>query len=374
METNSLLPLSTEDPATFAAAMFEAWAKGKAVLPIDHRLPRDAQDALIEKIQPDLGVADGVALVVSTSGTTGTGSGVEITHAALAASMSSSSRYLGLTQQRWLCCLPLAHIAGLSTVIRSHLAGTEVIFGDAATPTKANAVSLVPIQLMRLLEADADLSHFDVALVGGGPVPAGLLDRALAAGVRAVATYGMTQMCGGCVYDGWSLPDVLVRVSDNDEIELQGPMSMRGYRLEAPLEGWLRTNDHGFIDEQGRLTVLGRIDDIIITGGHKVAPAEVEQILITHHRITDAAVLGVSDREWGQRVVALVVHDGLCPSLNDLRDFVSEHTARYKAPREVFSVDAIPRTSFGKMRRSALLELHRLSAKSAPTGSHGDGA
>jgi len=219
-------------------------------------------------------------------------------------------------------------------------------------------VSLVPTQLQRLLpEAGpaTPLTGFSSVLLGGAAAPAGLLAAARAAGVPVVTTYGMTETCGGCVYDGLPLDGVLAEVRADDRIWIGGPVLFSGYRgadggASAPRDGWFRTGDLGRLDASGRLTVRGRADEVINTGGHKVIPGEVAAALQTCPGVRDVAVVGQPDPEWGQRVIAVVVPadpaDPPAPEL--LRLHVRERLPRYAAPSRVVMVDAVPMLPNGK--------------------------
>jgi O-succinylbenzoic acid--CoA ligase len=227
----------------------------------------------------------------------------------------------------------------------------EAIAADAST----NVVSLVPTMLRRLLQVGIDVARFRWILLGGGPVPADLVAAATEAGARVVTTYGMTETCGGVVYDGVPLPGVRVATADDGSIALAGPMVMRGYRLRPDetaavlRDGWFHTSDAGEIDPTGRLRVLGRRDDVIITGGQKVLPVEVAGRLMEHPAVADAVVAGRPDDEWGQAVAAVVVPaPGTMPTLQDLRAFVVERLAPYKAPRYLVIVPELPRGPTGK--------------------------
>jgi O-succinylbenzoic acid--CoA ligase len=178
-----------------------------------------------------------------------------------------------------------------------------------------------------------------------------------------IETYGLTESCGGVVYEGRPLPSVEMRVNVDGGIELRGPMLMLGYRFDPEAtraaftaEGWLRPGDAGEIDAQGRLHVVGRIDDLINTGGEKVWPQEVEAALREHRKVADVGVGGRLDAEWGQRVVAFVVPADAAspPTLEELRDFAAGRIGRHKAPRELVLVDELPRTVSGKLRRAAI--------------------
>ncbi|HLF70218.1 MAG TPA: AMP-binding protein, partial [Actinomycetota bacterium] len=282
MTQGALVAVDTTDPIAFYRQMTTCWENGDAVLPVDHRLSRAGARALIDRFKPayfidqrrviglagGVPVSPGIALVVATSGTTGEPKGVELTHANLAASAYATARWLGTgPEDRWCCCLPLAHIAGISTLTRSIMADAEpefTTFGvDEILRTKATCISLVATMLARLIEAEVDLTRFRVILVGGGPTPRSLIEIAQRSGARVVATYGMTETTGGCVYDGNALPGVDIEIGAHGVIRLHGPMVMSGYRLDemgterSLQDGWFETSDLGSLDS-GKLTVLGR--------------------------------------------------------------------------------------------------------------------
>jgi o-succinylbenzoate---CoA ligase len=266
-----------------------------------------------------------------------------LSRAALEASAQATLARLGASSgDRWLCCVPLHRIAGLQIVVRSRLLGTPPVIHPRFDPHAIAAeddvtlVSIVPTMLARLLDAGVDLRRFRAVLVGGGPAPPGLLDRAHAAGVPLVASYGMTETSGGCVYDGVPLDGVDVRLAADGRILIRGPVLCSGYRDGPALQdGWLHTADVGAWDPGGRLRVLGRTDTTIITGGEKVDPAEVADVLRAHPAVDEVAVFGRPDPDWGERVVARVVTDGEPPTLDVLRDWVRARLAAYKAPTEL---------------------------------------
>jgi O-succinylbenzoic acid--CoA ligase len=355
---------------------------GPAIAPLDAGLPQARLGALIEALAPasvegpdgittvrsgqEKGVAEGTAVVVATSGSTGVPKGVELSAAALLYSARASLARIGARPgERWLCCLPATYIAGLQVLVRSLVSGTDPVLADRADARTVAAsgcvhVSLVPTQLRRLLDIDIsisqDLSHplagFRSVLLGGAAAPAGLLAAARAAGVPVVTTYGMTETCGGCVYDGVPLDGVQVRIGDDESIWIGGPVLFSGYLggARAPGDGWLRTNDLGRTDTAGRLVVRGRADDVINTGGALVVPGEVAAVLLACPGVRDAAVLGEPDPEWGERVVAVVVPTDPAdpPTLELLRLHVQERLPRYAAPSRVAVVDALPMLSSGK--------------------------
>jgi O-succinylbenzoic acid--CoA ligase len=339
---------------------------GPAVLP----LPAEpVASAVVASLRPDEPLEyDDTALVVPTSGSTGEPKGVLLSAAALTASATATAARLG-GDGRWLLALPPTHIAGLQVLIRSLLAGTApvVLDGDFAAATAVlgsgrRYTSLVPTQLRRLLDATdslAALTTYDAVLIGGAAAPPALVAQALDAGVKVVTTYGMSETSGGCVYDGVPLDGVQVDVVDG-VVRLGGPVLASGYRLRPDLtatsfvDGWFTTNDLGVI-EQGRVRVLGRADDVVVTGGEKVAPAAVEAALSTHPAVAEAVVVGVPDTEWGQRVVAVVrLVPGAQLALGDARDHVAAVLSRVAAPRELRIVDAIPQLPSGKPDRAAL--------------------
>ena len=357
---------------------------GPAILPLDAGLPAGRLAELIAALGPgsiedaegvttvrsaeNEGVAEGTAVVVGTSGSTGEPKGVELSAAALRHSARASLDRLGARPgERWLCCLPATHVAGLAVLVRSLVSGTEPVLAeraDAATLAAGSGsgcahVSLVPTQLQRLLQEanpPGPLAGFSSVLLGGAAAPAGLLAAARAVGVPVVTTYGMTETCGGCVYDGVPLDGVRVAVrGESGRIWIGGPVLFSGYRGQrdgaaALRHNWFRTGDLGRLDSSGRLTVRGRADDVINTGGHKVVPGEVAAALQTCPGVKDVAVVGQPDPEWGQRVIAVVVpadpEDP--PTLELLRLHVRERLPRYAAPSKVVMVDAVPMLPSGK--------------------------
>jgi O-succinylbenzoic acid--CoA ligase len=218
--------------------------------------------------------------------------------------------------------------------------------------------------LVRLLDAGgaaaAALSSDDAVLLGGAATPAPLLDRARAAGVRVLTTYGMSETAGGCVYDGRPLPGASVEVEADGRITLGGPTLAGGYRLQPDLTatafagGRFRTRDLGRFDDDGRLVVLGRADDVIVTGGEKVAPGPVEAALAEHPLVREVAVVGVADAQWGQRVVAVVVPGVGVPTLEALRAHVTARLGRAAAPRALRLAETLPLLPSGKIDRAAL--------------------
>ncbi len=367
-----------------ATAITGVWDAGDAVLPLDPRLPRRSRDAVLAALRPDQLLDDGglhdlpaparteagVAAVILTSGSTGAPKAVELTSAALFASATAClARIAAGPDDRWLCCLPLHHIAGLQVLLRARLAEPAAVvhprFDVAAVAGEAGVtlLSLVPTMLGRLLDAGADVGRYRRILLGGAPPTPGLLTRARQAGARVVVTYGMTETGGGCVYDGRPLDGVQAAVDDDGRIRLRGPVLFHGYRgdlsatNEVLRDGWLLTADLGRLTADGGLQVLGRADDVIISGGENVRAGEVAAALAEHPGIDEAAVVGRPDTEWGQRVVAFVVAAGAAPTLDELRTFVCARLSGAHAPRELVVVDRLPRLASGKVDRLALPHL-----------------
>jgi O-succinylbenzoic acid--CoA ligase len=350
----AIAPLDAGLPAARLAELFDTHGPGSV---------EDAEAVTSVRSGPHEGVAEGTAVVVGTSGSTGVPKGVELSAAALRHSARASLDRVGARAgERWLCCLPVTHVAGLAVLVRSLVSGTEPVLAeraDAGTVAASGCahVSLVPTQLQRLLlragaHGPTPLAGFSSVLLGGAAAPAGLLGAARDAGVPVVTTYGMTETCGGCVYDGVPLDGVRAEIRDDGRIWISGPVLFSGYLRgpRAPADGWFRTGDLGVLDDAGRLAVRGRADDVINTGGHKVVPGEVAAALQTCPGIRDAAVVGQPDPEWGERVVAVVVpaDPGDPPAVELLRRHVRERLPRYAIPSRVVMVDAVPMLPSGK--------------------------
>jgi O-succinylbenzoic acid--CoA ligase len=394
LHANDLLAVALPPSDLWLEIVGAAWAADAAIFPVDHRLPPGEAAALIERARstvvldehglhrlPDgVEVSHGVALVVHTSGTGGIPKLVEFDRHAIDAAVAASALALEATpHDRWLSCLPLAHVGGLLVLLRGVLLGAPVTVQagfdlDAfASVRDAVMTSLVPTMLVRLLDAAVDLSTYRAILVGGARLAQDVRASADASGAHVVETYGLTETCGGVVYDGGPLPGIEVRIGDDGGIELRGPTLMLGYRFDPDAtraafteDGWLRPGDAGTLDDDGRLHVLGRVDDLINTGGEKVWPHEVEAVLRSHPKVASAGVGGRPDREWGERVVAWIVPvDGADPpGLQELRDHVAATLARHKAPHELVIVAELPTTAGGKLRRRDL----RAGAFEVPAG------
>ena len=367
----------------FAAALHGTWLLGAIAVPVDLRLgdserarrmqgvaavvdtPLEAQDG-----QDAPGVAVTVdpaatATLMFTSGTTSEPRPVELTYGNWLAAALGSAVALGLDQhERWLCPMPLAHVGGLSILVRSTVYATTVVLHERFETAVAldalmsereriTLVSLVPTMLARLL--DAGLRRPPAlrwALLGGGPIPPALLERAEQAGVPVAPSYGMTEACSQIATHGWPLPGVDVRLAADGELLVRGA-TVAPAALSA--DGWLHTGDLAEFGGGGRLRIIGRKSDTIVSGGENVAPAEVEAVLLSHPAVADAAVHARVDEEWGEAVVATVVaRDGSALDPNDLRAFCAARLAGFKVPKAIAFADELPRTASGKLLRRKL--------------------
>lgn len=309
-------------------------------------------------------------LVVGTSGSTGAPKRVVLPRRAVLASVEATERRLG-GSGRWLLALPASYVAGVQVVCRSLVAGHDPVlaeehpsFADAArTLGEGGFVSLVPTQLHRMLTSPEDvaaLRGFHTVLLGGGPVDPALRERAADAGVRVVATYGSAETAGGCVYDGYPLDGVGLATDVGGRLRISGPTLFERYdgdpalTAEVLVDGWFLTSDAARLDEDGRLEVLGRVDDIVVSGGVNVPAPAVAARLREHPDVAAAEVLGVPDPEWGNRVVAFVVGD---LDLAAARAWVAERHPRSWAPREVVRLAELPLLDNGKPDRLRLRAL-----------------
>ncbi|WNG90196.1 o-succinylbenzoate--CoA ligase [Mycobacterium sp. ITM-2016-00317] len=344
-----------------------------AILPVPAGDPGQAE-LLTTALRAGQPIGDDIAVVLSTSGTTGTPKGAMLTVRALTASADATHARLG-GPGRWLLALPAYHVAGFQVLVRSALAGAppvtvppsftapQLVSGIDAMGPGRRYTSLVAAQLDKALRdphAALALAGLDAVLIGGGPMPAGVAERASAAGISVVRTYGMSETAGGCVYDGIPLDGVAVRIDGGGRIWLGGPTVATGYRNPVSPDpfaepGWFRTDDLGAVQDSGRLQVLGRVDDAISTGGLKVLPGIVEAAVATHPAVADCAVFGVADERLGQRVaVAVVPTPGSSITLEELRSHVAATLPSSAAPRQLHIVGELPLRGIGKVDRRAL--------------------
>ena len=344
-----LVALDLPGGPDFVAELQRIWANGDAAFPVDQRFPAGAKQRVCVAMRVGDDVEPGDALVVASSGSTGSPKGVVLTHDAVAASAEATSIRLGVgAGDHWLACLPLSHVGGLSVVTRALHAGTALTVlpaFDAAEvdASDANLVALVATALPRI-----DSTKFRTIVLGGARPPA---DRP----ANVVATYGLTETGSGVVYDGIPLDGVEVDIGDDHEIRLRGPMLTRGYRTgTSPItdDGWLHTGDLGGWTDGGQLHVDGRKGDLIICGGENVWPEAVEAIVTTHPDVADVMARGIDDTEWGQIVEVVVVPvAGRTPDLESIRSHVKETAPSYLAPKRLTLVESLPRTALGKLRR-----------------------
>ena len=346
--------------AELAVALHACLLRGAVAVPVDSRGSARERAAIIASATASASPGDDdgdAAMVVHTSGTTGAPRPVTLTRANVLAQALGSAAALGVDpRERWLCPLPLSHVGGLMVLLRSVIYATTAVLrplegGDLHGATLA---SLVPTQLSRALDAGLERpSGLRAVLLGGAGAPRALLARAAAAGVPVAQTYGLTQACssvtvsepGDLESQGVPIPGVRVGLADDGEILVSGPTVAGG--------GVLETGDLGAFDERGRLRVVGRKADTIVTGGENVAPAEVEDALLEHPAVADAAVFGRPDEQWGEAVSAQVVlRSPVEPET--LRAFARGRLAGYKVPKSIEAVAELPRTGSGKLRRRSL--------------------
>jgi o-succinylbenzoate---CoA ligase len=310
---------------------------------------------------------------ILTSGTSGHPRPVGLTYGNHLWSAVGSAFNLGMEPtDRWLCCLPLHHIGGLSIVMRSVIYGTTAVVHDGFDVHRvANSlegdgvtvVSLVATQLVRLLDAEVDLLPLRAAIVGGGPVPEEVVAEAIGRGATVVQTYGLTEAASQVTTlapadaarklgsAGRPLLTTHLRIQDG-EILVQGPTVAPG---TADEDGWLHTGDLGRIDEEGFLYVEDRLGDVIVSGGENVLPAEVEEVLLRHPGVADAAAVGRADADWQEAVTAVVVlRRDIDVSADELRRHCATELAGYKVPKQFEFVSELPRTPSGKLVRRAL--------------------
>jgi O-succinylbenzoic acid--CoA ligase len=366
---------------------------GAVTYPLNTRLAERERDEELERAAPslvlrrleDLGASeadlpllgehdlDAICCRILTSGTSGRPRGVDLTYGNHLWSAVGSAFNIGVEPtDRWLCCLPLYHVSGLSIVMRSVIYGTGAVVHDGfdvnhvATSLEGDGVtviSLVATQLARLLEAGVDLLPLRAILVGGGPVPIDVLEEAIGRGATVVQTYGLTETASQVATlapadavsklgsAGKPLLPIDLRIHQ-EEILVQGPIVAPG---AADEEGWLHTGDVGRIDDEGFLYVTDRLGDVIVSGGENVVPAEVEQVLLRHRDVRDAAAVGRADPEWQEALVAVVVpRPGAELDAEELRRHCASQLAGYKVPKRFEFVSELPRTASGKLLRRAL--------------------
>ena len=324
-----------------------------------------------------------MALLVPTSGSSGPPKLAMLSSKALRASAAATHDALG-GEGRWLLALPATHIAGLQVLVRSQLAGYPPVVMDTSQGfriesllsaaqlllddigTQPRYTSLVPTQLQRVLDGGragvAALMAMDAVLLGGSAATTKLIHQAHDAGITLVQTYGMTETCGGCIYDGVPLDGVTVSLDPHGRVSIGGPMLFSGYRgddvltREVLVDGALRTNDIGEFDDHGRLHIIRRADDVVVSGGLSVSCSRVESIVGQHPKVHDVVVMGTPDPDWGERLVAIAVTDPTL-TLDTLRADFSGVLEAHELPRQLVPVDAIPYLPSGKPDREVIKRL-----------------
>ncbi len=366
------LPASND----FVDVLKRIWDSGDAALPLDQRLPDVARRNLITqfKVSSIVGsdgskvkfangepVDQNDALVIATSGSTGEPKGVVHTHTSIQAAITTTGARLSCAEtDHWLACISLAHVGGLSVVLRALHFGSRLTIErradqatiETAVNNGANMTSLVPTVLHSV-----DTSGFKTVLIGGAHPPANLPNN-------AISTYGLTETFGGVVYNGSPLAGVEVRINQDSEIQIRCNSLLRCYRngLDPKTsDGWLLTGDLGEFHNE-KLSILGRKDDLIKTGGYKVWPITVETCLRQHDAVADVVVAGTPDEKWGEAVTAWVVLKPHTPKIRieDLSKHARLTLPDYCAPKNLFVVDQIPRSSLGKV---LMIDLSKLSNK-----------
>jgi o-succinylbenzoate---CoA ligase len=394
VERGRRVALVLEPSRDYVALLHGLMKLGAIAAPLDPKLTTPELDARLDGVQATLVIGDleqvaeareadcaldedldldAVHCVIHTSGSGGRAKPVELSYANhLWSAIGSATRIGTEPADRWLCCLPLHHIAGLAIVLRCSLYGTGVVLArfdpdelrTLVVTEQVTLASLVGTTLARLLDTGAELDRLRCALLGGGPVPPDLIGRAIDAGVPVAPTYGLTEAASHVTVlppgqarerpgsAGTPILPAEIRI-DRGFILVKGPNVARG---ELDDDGWLRTGDLGLIDDDGHLHVHGRGDDVIVTGGENVSPEEVEQALGAHPAVADVGVTGRADPEWQQAVIAAVVlRDGAEASEAELLAFCRERLAGHKVPKQVQLVASLPRNEQGKLVRSELL-------------------
>ncbi len=381
-------------PGTEYVVLLHALMKlGAIAYPLNTRLTEPELAAELERVRPaltisgspDLGLTeadlpllgehdlDALHCQILTSGTSGAPKPVGLTYGNHLWSAIGSAFNLGVEPtDRWLCCLPMFHVGGLSIVLRSVIYGTTAVVhdgfdvDDVAESLEGDGVTVISVvatQLRRLLEAGVDLLPLRAVLVGGGPVPDEVLEEAIGRGATVIQTYGLTETASQVTTlapadaqrklgsAGRPLLTTHIRIHDG-EIVVQGPTVAPGLVDEG---GWLHTGDLGHIDDEGFLYVTGRLSEMIVSGGENVLPAEIEDVLMTHPGVADAAAIGRADPEWQEAVTAVVVlRNGADVTVDELRDHCASELAGFKVPKRFEFAAELPRTESGKLLRREL--------------------
>jgi O-succinylbenzoic acid--CoA ligase len=334
------VPIALPAGLDFVVTLHACLLWGAAAMPIDLRL----SDRERGPAPPNVG--EDVALVMHTSGTSGEPQPVELTYEQILAQAQGTAAALGVgADERWLCPLPLSHVGGLMVLLRSAIYATTAVIGPPGRDDVTLA-SMVPTQLARLVDSPPPAT-LRAVLLGGAASDRALLE----AGWPVAPSYGLTQACssvtigeiGDTETSGRAIPGVAVSIAPDGEIVVEG----------TTVDGTLYTGDLGRLDDRGRLIVIGRKADTIVSGGENVAPAEVEAVLLEHPAVAEAGVFARAHPEWGEAVTARVVLRAEATE-GELRDWVGERLARFKVPKTIEVADALPRTRSGKLLRREL--------------------
>lgn len=310
-------------------------------------------------------VSSDIALIVATSGSTGEAKEVGLTAQALRASAKASNKFLGATSgARWSLLLPLTHIAGVNVLLRSiELSTTPIDLREhTGTYPQADFTSIVPTQLFRALNGDAELlNHLQEAkavVVGGAALSSQLRAQADAVGIKIIESYGMTETCGGCIYDGKPLEGVGLQLTSDGLIQISGKTLANGYvndetSWSSKFDGhWFTTSDQGLLSNNG-LKIIGRTDDVIISGGENLSLLAVENVISKYLPHLDFAVYVKENPEWGQQLF-LVLAAGSNTSENEIRELLEKELGEIAKPKGFIYLPSIPRSALGKVDRATL--------------------
>ncbi|MGC8465396.1 MAG: class I adenylate-forming enzyme family protein [Acidimicrobiales bacterium] len=375
----SIIAIAGERDERYAEAIRRIWDQGDVFFPLDLRLSPALQSSQLELVGPhaimttdgelhpcEYGhravVQDGDAYIVLTSGTTGAPKAVIHTHQSVRSSVEASLEALAFDPQtdRWICALPPAHVGGLSVILRALHTKTPVDILSSFDPIaieEAQRRGATHISIVRAALATVDISRFKTVLYGAQAPPSDLPKN-------VVTTYGMTETGSGVVYDGTPLQGVEITIDEtSSEILLRAPMLARAYGDGSSLtdrDGYFHSGDLGYFNDEGRLCVKGRITDVVNTGGEKVFPTPVEELLESLPSVREAAIIGVPDPIWGELVTAVIVAEptaSTTPSLAELSELIRAHFEPWVAPRQGFLAPSLPRTNLGKLQRNTLRTL-----------------
>jgi len=315
-----------------------------------------------------------ISLVVSTSGSTGDAKEVGLSAASLLASARATNNFFGAKAgQTWSLLLPLTHIAGINILVRSLELGTTAIDAGQITGAYpyADFTAIVPTQLFRALNGDANLlEHLLSAksvLVGGAALDGKLADQARTAGINIVESYGMTETCGGCVYDGVAIGDTSIAIDQDGLIKISSANLATTY-LNDPtgwsskiVDGYFLTSDLGEISG-GKLKVVGRADDLIVTGGENISLIQVERVLSQTFPGIECAAFAIADPQWGQ-ALHLAIAGGLKPDLSAINETLSAQISDAAKVKGFIYLDKLPRTSLDKVDRQELAAIAKREGK-----------